>query len=725
MAGPIIDSVLETPVTSAEQTLRALHEVTTSPQSEFPQQITDILQVGCRQLGLPFGAASRVRDDKIEVRFVVCPNNEVPEGTVFELCDTFCTEVMQSGNWLAIQDAANSEWRDHLAHKNLGLTAYIGAPLQVDGEKWGTACFFDFSAKATPFTDTDVDLLGLIATRIQVNIEHDSALDGLRTVISSTAGVTGEDFFKATASHVAGIMHADFALVAECLDTDNFRARTLSHWIDGQFVENHSYDTHGTPCEDVLDADVRYYPTDVQAIFPASLGLLEHNLNSVAALCIRNSSDNVIGHLVCASRGAMALSEMQRWLLKMFAARAGAELERMRVEAERRRLEREVLHGEKLKSLGVLTGGIAHDFNNLLTGILGNATLVLDKLGDSSPAVAQVEQIEQAARRAANLTKEMLAYSGRGDFTVELVDMNAVVAEMSALLQSAIAKTVSISKDFSNDLRPISADATQLRQIVMNLIMNASDACQCSAGHMTLRTYALDLTEASIRSFTCAEAMHAGSFVCLEVEDDGVGMDTETVRQMFDPFFSTKESGSGLGLSATLGIVRAHHGGIEVDSTPGGGTRVRVVFPVEAMAKQTVPSAAPALSVVSQQPSKVLVVDDEALVRMVVVNSLEAMGLDVVSAPSGPQAIELAREHAKEISLAIVDVNMPGMDGHTVATALREIVLGVPILMMSGYDEQQMSHHDEGNVADEFLQKPFEIEVLQARTRAYVGTASS
>jgi PAS domain S-box-containing protein len=290
--------------------------------------------------------------------------------------------------------------------------------------------------------------------------------------------------------------------------------------------------------------------------------------------------------------------------------------EAVRAQAERARLEERVRQAQKMESLGLLAGGIAHDFNNLLMGILGNADLALAKLAPEAPARPFVQRIDTAAQRAADLTNQMLAYSGKGRFVVEPINLSRLVEEMGHLLATVTSKRATVSYRLARDLPPVEADATQIRQVVMNLITNASDALGDEPGVITVSTGALDADGAYLASSFLDEQLPGGEYVWVEVSDTGAGMDAATRARIFEPFFSTKQTGRGLGLAAVLGIVRGHRGGIRVYSEPGEGTTVKVLLPA---ARGLVTAAAGACAAAPAPPpvpggegqAAVLVVDDE------------------------------------------------------------------------------------------------------------------
>ena len=289
--------------------------------------------------------------------------------------------------------------------------------------------------------------------------------------------------------------------------------------------------------------------------------------------------------------------------------------ERKQAEEEREHLQAQVLHAQKLESLGVLAGGIAHDFNNLLTAILGNADLALMDLPADSPVRQSLAEIGKAARRASELSNQMLAYSGRGRFIVGPINLSDLVREMGELLGVSISKKAIVEYDLAPNLSATIADAAQLRQVVINLITNASEALGEQEGTITLRTRAVQVEQKQLAEAYLSEGASGGRYVSLEVSDTGCGMDEATKARIFDPFFTTKFAGRGLGLAAVLGIVRGHQGAIKVDSTPGVGTTFTVLFPcteqpVEPVAQTESPEALP-----QGAGSTIPVVDDEESAR--------------------------------------------------------------------------------------------------------------
>ena len=385
-----------------------------------------------------------------------------------------------------------------------------------------------------------------------------------------------------------------------------------------------------------------------------------------------------------------------------------------RLDAERRALEAKVQHAQKLESLGVLAGGIAHDFNNLLVGILGNASLALMDLADDSPLREMIADIETTALRAADLTKQMLAYSGKGRFLVHPIDLNVLVREMAQLLQTVISKRAALRFDFAADLPPVEADATQLRQIVMNLITNASDALGAADGTITLRTGTRAATRDFLQSSYVDDELPEGTYAFIQVEDTGCGMDAETIERIFDPFFSTKFTGRGLGLAATLGIVRGHRGTIKVESVPSRGTTFTVLLPCSVTAPAEAPPAGDRRRDRFRGSGAVLVVDDDETVRSVAQHMLERSGFTVLTARDGAEGVSLYRGNAAEIALVLLDLTMPSLSGEEAFRAMRQVRPDVRVVLMSGYSSHELATRFGAEGLAGFIQKPFRVEELEA-----------
>jgi PAS domain S-box-containing protein len=390
--------------------------------------------------------------------------------------------------------------------------------------------------------------------------------------------------------------------------------------------------------------------------------------------------------------------------------------ERKRAEEERRALEAQIQHAQKLESLGVLAGGIAHDFNNLLMAILGNADLALTDLSRVSPVRENLLEIKKASQRAAELAKQMLAYSGKGKFVIELLDLSEVVEEMAHILEVSVSKKAILKYNFADNLPPFEGDATQVRQVIMNLITNASEAIGDRSGIISISVGAMQADRTYLRETYLDENLPEGMYVTLEVADTGCGMDDETRGKLFDPFFTTKFTGRGLGMAAVLGIVRGHSGAVKIYSEMGKGTTMRVLFPavegkIAAMAKR-------ADAVADWRGSgTVLLVDDEETVRAVGAMMLKRLGMTVIPASDGREAVDIFAHRSDEIDCVILDLTMPHMDGEQAYRELRRIDPEVHVIMSSGYNEQDVTQRFVGKGLAGFIQKPYELEKLVAILR--------
>ena len=381
--------------------------------------------------------------------------------------------------------------------------------------------------------------------------------------------------------------------------------------------------------------------------------------------------------------------------------------ERQRREEEHRKLQAQVQHAQRLESLGVLAGGIAHDFNNLLASILGYASLAAMDLPDDSRPRKSVEQVLVAAKSASDLTQQMLAYSGRGTFVVDLLNVTQLIEGVVRLLETTISKKAALNLNLAADLPPIQGDASQIRQVVMNLITNASESLGEDRGSVTVTTGVQWAEAGQLPALEPQRVLPEGRYVFVEVADTGCGMDAPTLAKIFDPFFTTKFTGRGLGLAAVLGIIRGHQGSIKVDSHPGTGTTFRVMFPAAEG------SMAAEIAQVAETPAAwldnglVLVVDDQAAIRNLACTVLEQAGLRVLTAADGQEAVAVFAEHASEIHAVLLDLSMPGMDGGEVFQHITQLVPDIRVVLCSGYNEQDVNTKLGGRKPAAFLRKPY------------------
>ena len=407
-----------------------------------------------------------------------------------------------------------------------------------------------------------------------------------------------------------------------------------------------------------------------------------------------------------------------------FAAMALGSAQRVRAAAERLAFERKLQESQKLESLGVLAGGIAHDFNNILTGILGNASLARMVAPPGAEVRNFLEKIETASLRAADLCKEMLAYSGRGQFQMQRLDISSLVEETTHLLQLSISKSTVPRYNLARGLPAIHADATQMRQIVMNLVINASDAIGDRSGIVSIHTGVVRADRDYLATTYLSPDLPEGDYVFIEVSDTGSGMSAETQVRIFDPFFTTKVNGRGLGLAAVLGIVRAHKGALKVHSEVGRGSTFKLLLPcAEGPDEQF--AAATAAAAEWRGSGTILVVDDEETVRTVAARMLEAFGFTTMLAAHGRQALDLFQGDPDLYAAVLLDLNMPHMGGVEAFRSLRVIRPKLQVLLMSGFNEEEAVDSFVGQGLAGFIQKPFTPESLREKLQGMLQGSNS
>jgi signal transduction histidine kinase len=385
---------------------------------------------------------------------------------------------------------------------------------------------------------------------------------------------------------------------------------------------------------------------------------------------------------------------------------------------ERKRLETQLQYAQKLEGLGILAGGIAHDFNNLLTVILGHAELIKAQLIPESRMYENTRAIVQASHRAANLCNQMLAYAGKGKLVVKSCHVKTIIEEMQELLAASVSKNVHLKYRLAPHLPAIKGDPNQLQQVILNLVTNGSEAIEENEGTVTISTGIMECDAAYFQSTYFNDHLPDGLYVYIQVEDTGSGMDEATQNMMFDPFFTTKFTGRGLGLAAVLGIVRSHHGAIRIDSQLKKGTIMRVLFPATEWEEAEINGTL-------QEPDwrgkgTVLVVDDEESVRVMSRVMLKRLGFSALTAVDGVEAMAVFGRHQRKITLVMLDVVMPRLNGEDTFWELRKIRPDMPMLLLSGYGEEILSKRLLAEDQVEFIQKPYSMADLTEKIRTLV-----
>ncbi len=383
-----------------------------------------------------------------------------------------------------------------------------------------------------------------------------------------------------------------------------------------------------------------------------------------------------------------------------------------KAQEEQKRFELQLHHSQKLESIGILAGGIAHDFNNILTAILGNTELALDEAPESSPLRQRLENINKASLRAAEICRQMLAYSGKGLFVVKPVDISEMVREMTGMLDVSISKKAVLNYNLAKGLPYIEVDVAQMQQIIMNLVINASEAVGDKSGVINISTGIIECDS----SFMIENRMNVdfpeGHYVYLEVADTGCGMDHETLTKIFDPFFTTKFTGRGLGLSAVQGIIKSHNGGLSVLTEPGKGTVFKVLLPIPVYYEDSLPEEVKGHDVDWKGSGTILLVDDEEPIRSLGRQILEGMEFDVVLAADGKEAIEVFNAFKDEIVCVILDLTMPHISGDEAYREMKLVKPGVKVIVSSGFSEHDVVKRFPEKSLSGFIQKPYKIDNL-------------
>lgn len=541
---------------------------------------------------------------------------------------------------------------------------------------------------------------------VEVNMRRATVFSGeviLVTVRDITERKLAEEVQQASERRFAQLVQNSFDTVV-ILDADGIQ----------RYVSQSAERTHGYTAAELVDIPVierMIHPDDQEKVLSTFRRIIEIGEGGVQYRHRRKSGGWV--HLDARGTNQLDNPDIRGVLVNVRDI-----TEQKQAEEERLALERQLLHVQKLESLGILAGGIAHDFNNLLMAIMGNADMALMRLSKESPAVENLHKIEQASARAADLAKQMLAYSGKGKFLVEPRDLNQLLKEMLHMLEVSISKKAVLRLNPYNPLPAVEVDATQIRQIIMNLVINASEAIGDKSGIIAINTGCQECSEAYLQGAWLTDPIPEGLYVYLEIADTGCGMDKETMGKIFDPFYTTKFTGRGLGMAAVLGIVRGHKGAIMVYSELNKGTTFKILLPaskrpVELFDCDSVHDG-------WRGEGTVLMVDDDETVRGIGSDMLKELGFKVITANDGREALDRYREHPG-IAIIILDLTMPHMDGEQCFRELRQIDPDVKVVMSSGFSEEEVAQKFDGKGLAGFIQKPYKLSMLRDEIKKATG----
>ncbi|NJN55563.1 MAG: PAS domain-containing protein [Anaerolineae bacterium] len=531
----------------------------------------------------------------------------------------------------------------------------------------------------------------MIGTQVDIT-ERRQTEEMILNVAHGVSAATGSYFFRSLVAYLGKSLQADMAFVGELVDNEHIQ--TIAVYLDGKIVPDFNYELAPSPCQNVVGRRICIYPERVQELFPNDQALVEKCIEGYIGAPLFSSDKKALGIMVVLFRQPISNARIAQSMLQIFAARAAAELERMRAEEALRRSEAQLRQVQKMEAIGRLAGGIAHDFNNILTVIISYSEMLMRTHSPVNDTVyRQARQINEAGERAARLTQQLLAYSRRQVLTPIVLNLNTAVTHMIEMLRHLVGDHIVLITELSAELWLSKADPSQLEQVIMNLILNARDAMP-EGGSITIRTRNVQLAAADLaENEQTWQRGRSRRYVLLSVTDTGLGMDEKTQAQIFEPFFSTKgrDKGTGLGLATVQGIITQSGGFIRVQSSPGKGATFEVFLPHENGIDLSIPEEGEPQSA-GGGSELILLVEDEDNVRELVATILRNYGYQVVAADS-LEALDACQGLQGQIDLLLTDVIMPGVSGPELAAMLTQQCRKLRVLYMSGYTDDIMLLH--------------------------------
>ena len=505
----------------------------------------------------------------------------------------------------------------------------------------------------------------------------------IQAIIESAVGAVGHDYFDKIVGKMCEWLNCEYAVVSET--RDGLTARILSRQLDGMTSHGLSYSLAGTPCGKVLDEGFYFSPEGVCRIFPKDHALARLGAEGYIGTPLRNKDNKPIGVLCALSRHRLNLPHRAEEVMNIIAAKASAEIERMTIEEDKRKIEKQLHNVQKMEAIGTLAGGIAHDFNNILSAIYGYTELSMLKVPEEGKLRRDLYQILKAANRARDLVSQILTFSRGNAQEPKPIQFSLIIKEAMKFLRASLPSTIEIHLGIEPGAGParVLGDPTRLHQILMNLCVNAGHAMRDRGGMLEINLSSVDVDAAFMAKNPDAEP---GPYLELTVADSGHGMDPEVRQRIFEPYFTTKDpgEGTGLGLAVVYGIVKGYGGWINVESKPGEGSTFTIFLP------RTERKAVPEREIVPEEYSgrgKVLLVDDEEAIVHVEKEMLERFGFEVVTTHNSHGALKTFRSKPESFDFVMTDLTMPGMTGVELARELLSIRPDLPIILCSGYSE--------------------------------------
>lgn len=636
--------------------------------------------------------------------------------SAYNVCGTPCEKVVLEGREFTVSMDAFRKFPDDRLFQKKEIHSYIAAPLKDAGHSTiGLIAIISQNPIEDP--SETLEVIRRYAPRAGGVIEAMETRHTLETIINGAALPSQGHIFRHLTIHAARALRAKSCLVAECIDDDPDRFRILAISSDGEPViekEGAIRAYNETPCIGLKQNDVVIIEDNAPDIIPEATVLKKNGIVAYIGAVLRGNQGNTIGHIAFFHDRPVHSHIKHSQILNAFAVRAATEVERHRAEVRRQQMEEALLTKKKVESLGVMAGAIAHDFNNLLASILGYTELALAEIPPNMSGREYLLRVETGAVRAKELIAQLLDYAGKdiGHRPVEM-DINQLVGDALDLMPQSLRNKFAIVLQMAPEPLVASVDRTRFTQVLLNLLLNAVDAMQDRIGKIAVKTERVSLKDQERDFLVLDHEKLTSEAIRISVRDQGIGISQTDISRIFDPFYTTKSDGRGLGLAAVRGMMQSHQGGIGVSSMLGNGTEFQLYLP-PAESKETVSDvdigdAVPDIG----NGGTVLLVDDEPGTREVVAAQIKSIGLDILEAENCQTALDALSNAQGGQVVALIDVTMPGIDGWQTAQKLRDMAPSLPVIMMSGYFQKEEMPESALDGSAQMIAKPFRRDDLK------------
>jgi two-component system, cell cycle sensor histidine kinase and response regulator CckA len=686
----------------------------TRPGGDFLRWVVVHLQAS---LGFDFAFVGELTgDDWSKIRtLAVCHRGEVAEGFEYDLKGSPCEDVMAAEICYCCEGGAEAYPSSPLGA--MQLQSYVGISLAGEpGVPLGIAVLVHSEKISESLARRATAKLRLFRARLEAELTYRTAMRTME--LAASEALTSQSTLEQLTEVLAKATRMRCAFVAVRAPSTPELAETVALFIDGKKCKNLAYPLAGTPCEDVEVNRPSAIHKDLLKAYPNEQFLIDLNAEAFFGIAVSGKDGELLGQIALIHDRPVKASPLDRPLFRLLATRLGAELRRRSEENQRLVLERRLMDAQRRQSLGVLAGGVAHDFNNLLCVISGHSQLVRSELTSHPELSDQLETILTASNQAAELCRQLLTYSGRQAGEMRTLDLNDVIRRTERLTRIFATENASMRFTLSEAPIWIRANEAQLQQIVLNLVKNAADALS-EIGSIVLETQVSERRREDFEDAVVGSNLGNGTYATLTIIDDGCGMAEDNLRAIFDPFFSTKASGHGLGLAAVLGIVESHSGSLEVKSSAQAGSTFKISLPLAAEPDHKAQQSPPPSGEGLPPGSRVLVIDDDPLVLGIVAATLKCGGLLATLASNGKEGVRLFEALHETLLAVILDLSMPHMSGEEVLVELRRIAPDVPVVLASGNADREVIANFRER-PDAVIDKPFDPEALVNQLRDLV-----